>query len=81
MDNAPCHPESLKGKFSNINVVFFSKNAPSKTPPLDVGINASRNVLYGKRMHRYVSSKVDGVKNAVEIVKSINVLMGIELGR
>lgn len=80
MDNAPCHPESLKGKFSNINAVFFSKNTPSKTRPLDAGINAGRNVLYGKRMHRSVSSKVHGVKNAVEIVKSINVLMGIEWG-
>ena len=77
MDNAPCHPESLKGKFSNINAVFFSKNTPSKTRPLDAGINASRNVLYGKRMHR----SLHGVKNAVEIVKSINVLMGIEWGR
>ena len=75
MDNAPCHPESLKGKFSNINVVFLPKNTTSKTQPLDAGIIASWKVLYRKRMLRYVCSKVDGVKNAAEIVKSINVLM------
>ena len=81
MDNAPCHPESLKGKFSNINVVFLPKNTTSKTQPLDAGIIASWKVLYRKRMLRYVCSKVDGVKNAAEIVKSINVLMAIEWGR
>ena len=54
MDNAPCHPESLKGKFSNINVVFLSKNTTSKTQPLDAGIIASWNVLYRKR----ISAKV-----------------------
>ena len=32
-------------------------------------------------MLRYVCSKVDGVKNAAEIVKSINVLMAFEWGR
>lgn len=81
MDNAPCHPQSLKGQFSNINVVFLPKNTTSKTQPLDAGIIANWKVQYRKRMLRYVCSKVDGVKNAGEIVKSINVLMAIEWGR
>lgn len=77
MDNAPCHPGSLKGQFSNINVIFLPQNTTSKTQQLDAGIIASWKVLYRKRMLRYVCSKVDGVKNAAEIVKSINVLMAI----
>ena len=50
MDNVPCHPESLKGKFSNINAVFLPKNTTSKTPPHDAGIIASWKVLYRKRL-------------------------------
>lgn len=56
MDNVPCHPESLKGKFSNINAVFLPKNTTSKTPPHDAGIIASWKVLYRKRMLRYTST-------------------------
>lgn len=77
MENAPCHPGSLKGQFANINVIFLPENTTSKTQQLDAGIIASWKVLYRKRMLRYVCSKVDGVKNAAEIVKSINVLMAI----
>ena len=76
MDNAHCHPESLKGQFANINVVFLPKNTTSKTQPLDAGIIANWKVLYRKRMLRYVCNKVDDVTNAVEIV-----LMAIEWGR
>ena len=54
MDNAPCHPQSLKRKFLNINVLFLPKNTTSKTQPLDAGIIASWKVLYRKRMLRYV---------------------------
>lgn len=67
MDNAPCHPES-----HNINVVFLPKHTTSKTQALVVSITASWEVLY---------RKVDGVKNAAEIVKSINFPMVIKWGR
>ncbi|XP_068735256.1 tigger transposable element-derived protein 6-like [Montipora capricornis] len=81
MDNAPCHPQTLSGEFSNITVQFLPKNTTSKSQPLDAGIIANWKVLYRKRMLRYVCSQVDGEKNASEIVKSINVLMAIEWGR
>ena len=38
MDNAPCHPQTLSGQFSNITVQFLPKNTTSKSEPLDAGI-------------------------------------------
>jgi len=81
MDNAPCHPPSMANSFSNISIKFLSKNTTSKTQPLDAGIIANWKVKYKKKLLRYVCSKVDGVKNASEIVKSINVSMAIEWGK
>ena len=39
LDNAGCQPEELKGKYSNIKVMFLPPNFASfKLQPLDVGI-------------------------------------------
>lgn len=81
IDDAPCHPKTLSGHFSNITVQFLPKNTTSKSQPLDAGIIANWKVLCRKRMPRYVCSQVNGEKNASKIVKSINVLMTIEWGR
>ena len=80
MDNAPCNPPSIAESFSNINIKFLPKNTTSKTQPLDAGIAANWRVKY-KKLLLYVCSKVDGTKNASEIVKSIYVSMAIEWGK
>ena len=78
MDNAPCYPHNLADTFSNITIKFLPKNTTSMTQPLDAGIIANWKVKYKKKLLRFVCSRVDGKKNASEIVKSVNVSMAIE---
>ena len=42
---------------------------------------ANWKVKYKNKLLRFVCSRVDGKKNASEIVKSVNVSMAIELGK
>ena len=80
LDNAPCHPQFLKGMFSNIRIEFLPKNTTSRTQPLDAGIIKTWKVYYGQKLLRYVVSRTDdadGPKKASEIVKSVHLLMAI----
>ena len=38
LDDASCHPSSLKGMFSNVQIEFLPKNTTSRTQPPDAGI-------------------------------------------
>ena len=57
IDNAPCHPPDLKGKFSNINVCFLPKNTTSRLQPLDAGIIQNFKVKYRKLLLKFVISR------------------------
>lgn len=78
MDNAPCHPPSMKDAFSNIKIEFLPANTTSRTQPLDAGIIKSWKMHYKRKILRHVVSAVDGQKSASEIIKGVNLLMAIE---
>jgi len=77
MDNAGCHPEDLKTKFSNINVCFLPANTTSKLQPLDLGIIQNFKIHYRSLFLRYVLAKIDECDSAREISNSVNVLVAI----
>ena len=77
LDNAPCHPYDMKGKYSNIKVVFLPPNCTSKLQPLDLGIIQSFKLKYTKRMMTHVISQIEDCETAGDVCKSINVLQAI----
>ena len=74
IDNAPCHPPDLKGKFSNINVCFLRT---SRFQPLDARIIQNFKIKYRKLHLKFVISRVNDKKTASEIVKEVDVLKAI----
>ena len=60
LDNAPCHPASLKGMFPNVRIEFLPKHTTSCTQPLEAGIINTWKVHYRRKLLRYVLSQVDG---------------------
>ena len=74
MDNAGCHPEDVKGKFSNIKVVFLPANTTSMLQPLDLGIIKKFKIHYRKLLLTFVLAKIEECTNPTEIVKSVTVL-------
>ena len=77
MDNAGCHPEHLKGKYSNIKIVFLPPNTTSKLQPLDLGVIANFKTHYRRFLLQYVLAKIDGAVKATDVTQSINVLIAI----
>ena len=75
MDNAGCHPEELRDKFSNIQICFLPANTTSILQPLDLGIIKNFKLQYRQYFLRYVISKIDECDKASDVVKSVNVLI------
>ena len=65
LDNAGCHPEELKGKYSNIKFIFLPPNTTSKLQPLDVGIIQNFKVHYRTLLLRYCCDVAFGPTNNV----------------
>ena len=77
LDNAPCQPPDLEGKFSNIKVCFLPKNTTSRLQPLDAGIIQNFKVKYRKLLLKFVISRINDKKTATEMVKEVDILKAI----
>ena len=77
LDNAGCHPENLKSRFSNIKVFFLPANTTSKLQPLDLGIIQNFKVHYRHLVLNYVVSKIDECETVSDVIKSVSILVAI----
>ena len=78
MDNAGCHPHELKGKYSNIKIIFLPQTHTSHIQPLDLGIIQNFRIHYRKLLLCFVLSKIDETNDtASQIVNSASVLKAI----
>ena len=77
MDNAPCHPESLSERYSNIKVVFLPKNTTSRLQPLDAGIIRNFKLKYRKKLLKFVISRTNDNVKATDIIQEVDILKAI----
>ena len=77
MDNAPCHPESLSERYSNIKVVFLPKNTTSRLQPLDAGIIRNFKLKYRKKLLKFVISRINDNVKATDIIQDVDDLKAI----
>ena len=74
LDNAPCHPPDMKGKYDNIKIVFFPPNCTNRLQPLDLGIIQTFKLKYMKLTLTHVVSKIDDCNSATEVSNSVDLL-------
>ena len=77
MDNTPCHLESLSEQYSNIKVVFLPKNMTSRLQLLDAGIIRNFKLKYGKKLLKFVISRINDNVKATDIIQEVDVLKAI----
>ena len=75
IDKAPCHPESLSERYSNIKVVFLALT--SRLQPLDAGIIRNFKLKYRKRLLKFVISRINDNVKATDIIQEVEVLKAI----
>ena len=76
LDSAGCHPYDLKGRYSNIKLVF-PVNCTSKLQPLDLGIIQNFKVHYRKLLLRHVITMTTDHNCATDVAKTLDVLQAI----
>ena len=76
-DNARCHPESMVDPFSQIKIIFLSKNTSSRPQPLDAGIIQNLKVKSAKKLVKYVLARINENSSATQIFKDVNILITI----
>ena len=74
VDNAPSHPETLRGNLKNIKLVFLPKNTISQLQPCDPGIIRNFKVKYRKQLLKHVMSSIDDGKKASKIIQGVDLL-------
>ena len=77
MDNAPCHPESLSERYSNIEFVFLPKNTTSRLQPLDGGIIRNFKLKYRRKLLKFVISRINDIVKARDIIQEVDVLKAV----
>ena len=77
LDNATFHPESMIGQFSQIKIIFLTKNTTSRLQPLDAAIIQNFKVKYRKRLVKYVPARIQEDASATQIVKGVDVLVAV----
>ena len=63
--------------FSQIKIIFLSKNITSRLQPLDVGIIQNFKVKYRKRLVKYVLARINEYLSTTQISKDVNILIVI----
>lgn len=79
VDNADCHPEDIKGKYSNVKIVFLPPNTctTSGLQPLDLEIIQNFKTHFCQLLLWFVLANVDSCRCASEIAASINIFNAI----
>ena len=72
LDNAGSHSREVK--LQNIKLIFLPPNTTSVCQPLDQGIIQNFKFSYRGFILKNILSKMDEVRSASELTKSINVL-------
>ena len=78
LDSAGCHPYDLKGRYSNVKLVFFPVHCTSELQPLDLGISQNFKGHYRQLLLRFIITMTSSERNTSEISKSLNVLQAMK---
>ena len=64
--------------FSQINIIFLSKNATSRLQPVDAGIIQNFKVKNRKKLVKYVPARINRNSSATYIIKNVHIPLTIQ---